>query len=182
MEKFIIRYNTNSQNDTSTETVSEQANVAEGDDGEPKAKKRNPGEENSQTRTKPKVRKFQSKWFVGRSWLKYDPVKNVMACKYCEQFDKQKQTSLSQGSSTFKLETLRKHEVSEMHSMCQEAYVASTLPPASSPIEKGFQKMDEIELEKRKKQFTTAFFVGGKTIHRLCKIVGTPKSKFWGRP
>ena len=63
-----------------------------------------------------------------------------MACKYCEQFDKQKQTSLSQGSSTFKLETLRKHEVSEMHSMCQEVYVASTLPPASSPIKKGFHK------------------------------------------
>ncbi len=56
-------------------------------------------------------------------------------------------------------------------------------PPASSPIEKGFRKMDEIELEKRKKQFTTTFFVAKEERpFRLCKIVGTPKSKFWGRP
>ena len=46
MEKFIIRY-TNSQNDTSTETVSEQVNVAEGDDGEPKDETLRRGQSNA---------------------------------------------------------------------------------------------------------------------------------------
>lgn len=76
MEKFIIRYaKNNCQNDTSTETVGEQANDAEGDDhdGEPKGKNINSGNEGNQTRRK--VRKFQSRWFVGRSCLKYDPEK-----------------------------------------------------------------------------------------------------------
>lgn len=35
----------------------------------------------------------------------------------------------------------------------------SMAPVWSTPIVKGFQEVDEIELEKKKKQFTTAFFV-----------------------
>ena len=85
-------------------------------------------------------------WLVGRSWLKHNGVRNVMICKYCEQFDKMTQSSLPQGSSTFKLETLLIHEVSEIHLTCQKAHAASLMPPASTPIEKGFQKMDNIEL------------------------------------
>ena len=158
MDKFLIKY---SRNETSTATVSVPVSVSDEDD-EPKAKKKGPVEANktkSQQRKDVQVRKFQSKWLEGRSWLKHDVERNVMICKYCEQFDKQKQSSLSQGSSTFKVETLRKHEVSEIHLSCQKAYAASLSPAGSTPIEKGFQKMDEIELERRKKQFTTAFFV-----------------------
>lgn len=68
-----------------------------------------------------------------------------------------------------------------MHTVCQEAYVASTLPPASCPIEKGFRKMDEIELEKRKKQFTTAYFVA-KEERTFTDFASLLVLQFWGRP
>ena len=182
MDKFLIKY---SRNETSTATVSVPVSVSDEDD-EPKAKKKGPVEANktkSQQRKDVQVRKFQSKWLEGRSWLKHDVERNVMICKYCEQFDKQKQSSLSQGSSTFKVETLRKHEVSEIHLSCQKAYAASLSPAGSTPIEKGLQKMDEIELERRKKTIYHRIFCSErrKTIHRLSKVVRTPKGKFWGR-
>lgn len=57
-------------------------------------------------------RKFQESWKALFSWLLYDPVRNVMTCKYCANYHGAKGTDFAKGSNHFKKETLQKHNSS----------------------------------------------------------------------
>lgn len=89
-------------------------------------------------------RSFQQSLAVNRPWLKFDATKNVMFCELCQKFDKKKRSNFVEGCSLLKLDSVVKHEVTDVHKLAVSADKSEKLKKSSAaPILIGFQKMPQ---------------------------------------
>ena len=72
---------------------------------------------------KRKVYKFQRAWLKEFEWLEWDSQKELMRCRYCKAFPTHGSSSLVNGCSNLKHETLIKHSKSKSHVYCRDCYL-----------------------------------------------------------
>lgn len=72
---------------------------------------------------KRKVYKFQRAWLKEFEWLEWDSEKELMRCRYCKAILTHGSSSLVNGCSNFKHETLTKHSKSKSHVYCRDCYL-----------------------------------------------------------
>lgn len=120
---------------------------------------------------------FQKSWYTypdgsKRKWLKYDEQKKIMTCECCIELYQNRNNCSSMpkcggsagssfilGCSSLRYTSVLAHEKATSHKQACEAYFARRAAPFETPIGKSLKKMDEKELEKRKFQFVTAFYI-----------------------
>ena len=95
-----------------TATVSE----SESEEASPISHKKTRTELDAEPQRNPRPRKFQPQWKIGRPWLNYSEETKSMSCSYCTAHnegrrDERSALASKEGCTTFRLETLKKHEV-----------------------------------------------------------------------
>ena len=95
----------------------------------------------------------------GREWLNYDMNGGVIFCNWCRAFSRSDaRNQFITGSSSMKLESIKKHEQSKFHKDAAGAHHAQ-LRPDNAPMERALHSMEREELEQMKRLFTTAFYL-----------------------
>ena len=106
-----------------------------------------------------KRRRFNSAWKEGREWLHHDANRGVIFCNWCRASSRSDlRNQFVTGSSSLKLESVKKHEQSKSHKDAAAAHRAQVRPD-HAPMELALQSMERKELEQMKKLFTTTFYL-----------------------
>ena len=90
---------------------------------------------------------FQESWKSGRRWLEFHKKENTMFCSCCRQFSKDKSAFGSQkGNNSFRLDGIKKHEISEAHKSAKLAHDASNAHPGTgtAPLETCLINMESV--------------------------------------
>jgi len=110
----------------------------------------------AQESSRKRCRAFQESWKTRRSWLKFDEKENAMFCSYCTQFSKDKSAIGSQkGNNSFRLDRIKKHEISEGHKTAKLAHDARYAQPGTTPLEACLINMEKEALDRLVKLFHT---------------------------
>lgn len=134
--------------------------------GEQTTHKRKPDDETKkEEETKKNKRLFNEKWKSGREWLVYDPVNKIIYCSDCRAYggEKVKVASFVVGTSNFKVETVKDHEVSIGHIgsiSTKRAKAAGLLQ--DSVVVKSLVLMKSAEFEKMGMLFRNVHAIGKK--------------------
>ena len=130
---------------------------------EPKRKRPEEGAKEGETSAKI-VRKFGEKWKTGREWLHYEAATGVMFCSVCRTHAKEAQRSNSfvVGNKTMKLETIREHEGSRCHGICQSVARAQSEPLFSQPAVAALTCLSDETRTKLQIMFRTAHAIAKK--------------------
>lgn len=96
--------------------------------------------ENNQKYKKKKTYAFRKEWLGLFAWLRYDKDNKSMHCIYCRECSKSMPGSGSSdfavSSTTFRIETLKKHNKSKKHILCRDRCVAGK----AAPLPAAFQR------------------------------------------
>ena len=115
-----------------------------------------------------KARKPERKpqWKAGRPWLRYCENINSMTCSYCIHYntggwEERSHSALAskEGCTTFRLETLRKHEESATHKLVVKENIVGNQKPEERSMESCILRMEKDNFENISKLFKTAYYI-----------------------
>lgn len=125
---------------------------------------------------KKRKRQFVPSWSKEFTWLDLNKDKNVMVCRFCNEFSQHadKESPFYLGTSTFRKSSIKTHAKSKAHAKCELAKRAKE-NPRSTPMAQTVAKMNKDNFEVLKKLFRTAYYVAKEEIAlakfpSLCKL------------
>lgn len=72
---------------------------------------------------------FRQDWLKQFPWLRYNKGRNAMHCVYCQECGQNMAgKSAFVSGSTFRIETLKKHNMSKKHTICRDKCVEKVAP------------------------------------------------------
>ena len=79
---------------------------------------------------KPKMYSFRHDWLTQFPWLRYDKGRNAMHCIYCRECGQimAGNTAFVGEATAFRIETLKKHNMSKKHTICRDKCVDKVAP------------------------------------------------------
>jgi len=122
-------------------------------------------------------RQWNPKWAVDeagkkREWLKYEQSTDEMFCTSCREYcskEALRKGPFVVGTSHFKLESIKDHEDSQGHKLCQNIVEAKNAPLNTTAAEKALTSQFSRGLKAEPPvQNCSCHCKEGKTIHRLC--------------
>ena len=103
-----------------------------------------------------KKRRYNVKSGAGREWLQYDDAEGVMFCSVWRQYDlNEHRNQFVRGCSTMKVESVRKHELSQQHKAAEAAHSTHMHPERAA---KEFTVQHE-ELKQVRGLFNAAYYL-----------------------
>lgn len=100
-------------------------------DSEPEETTESEKEPGPETQSKKlKTYSFRQDWLKQFPWLRYDKGRNIMHCVYCHECGQSMagNSAFVSGSTTFRIETLKKHSKSKKHTTCRDRCVEKVAP------------------------------------------------------
>ena len=110
-------------------------------------------------------RKYDDKWEVEFPWLTLDDKHEDMVCRPCRAFPTLSDNAsvFIKGTSNFKLDPIRKHNVSEKHIRAFGAERAAAVKVGESLAEKAIQALNTTQLERLQHLFRTSHALAKKS-------------------
>ena len=111
------------------------------------------------------MRTFQMQWKKGRQWLNYSVGTNSVTCLYCLDYNtgggwgEHSAFATKEGCTTFRLETLKKHEESAAHMLAAKENLVRNQRSEEWPMESCILRMEKDNFNKISKLFRTAYYI-----------------------
>ena len=106
-------------------------------------------------------RSFQMKWLQQHKWLRFDESKNIMTCNTCIKYSYSSDKTWVEGTSTFKLYIIKKHETTRTHLDAANKMEAEKIP-TETPAARSLISMNKKVLEKMTYLFRNAHAIAKK--------------------
>ena len=107
------------------------------------------------------MRTFQTQWKKDRQWLNYSVGTNSMTCLYCLDYNtgggrgERSAFDTKEDCTTFRLETIKKHEESAAHKLAAKENLVRNQRPEEQPMESCILRMEKDNFNKISKLFRT---------------------------
>ena len=114
-----------------------------------------------------RIRAWQPQWKKDaegkpREWLVFDSEKNEMHCADCRRFRPSAREPFITGTNTFKLESVKFHEISPKHQWaetCRKNQTIAKERPAATPVARTLATLTEAQRDRVSKLIRTAHFL-----------------------